>query len=481
MKIKVLSSILFCILWFTSCEDFLTTGLKGDYTSENYYTTPESATMAVTGIYHSLYETTRWIWVFGDVASDDAVKGGNAGDQADINFIDDFSAKTDNGIIQTYWTAAYETIARANNAIYYIGKMDFDHTLKSRLTAEAKYLRAYSYFHLVNIFGKTPLKTLPHFTEKEIHIGLSETDTIYAQIEKDLTEASRDLPQDYPTEKGRVTKGAAYGLLAKVQLYRGKYAECLSTVELLEQLDRYDLVTNYEDLFKAGAEDSIEVIFAVRYIQDSEASLGNPLNVWFAPSTEGGYYFNAPTQSYVDAFTEKTVTNEDDPRLDASIGRNGKEWFNDNTFSSTWSEATGYLVKKYNERLIAGVAKSYCVIPYHAIRYADILLMKAEAMNEWGESNLVDAVSLAAAEVNRVRSRANLSATTATTQDALRNVIRNERRKELGFEFHRFFDLMRWGRTVAEDALGANFTWTEPRFYYPLPQSELDANKGLMK
>jgi hypothetical protein len=478
MKIRILLFAFFTLL-LAGCEDFLTTSLKGDYTSENYYTTSESAVMAVNGIYNSLYETTRWMWVFGDVASDDAVKGGNAGDQADINFIDDFTAKTDNGMIQTYWTAAYETIARANNAIYYIGKMNFDNTLRDRLVAEAKYLRAYSYFNLTNIFGKVPLKTLPHFTEDEIHIGLSETSAIYAQIEKDLTEAYPALQIDYSTEKGRATKGAAYGLLAKTQLYQKKYSDCLASIKLLEELNQYDLLTDYENLFKAGAEDSIETIFAVRYVQDSKATLGNPLNVWFSPSSEGGYYFNAPTQSYVDAFTEKTTTNEDDPRLDASIGRNGKPWFNDNTFSSSWSEATGYLVKKYNERMVEGVAKGYCVIPYHYMRYADILLMKAEAINELGESSIAGAVSLAAAEVDKIRNRANLAATTVVTQNALRKVIRNERRKELGFEFHRFFDLMRWGKTAAEEALGTSFTWSEPRFYYPLPQSELDTNKGL--
>ena len=115
-----------------------------------------------------------------------------------------------------------------------------------------------------------------------------------------MTDAVAALPDAYPAEKGRVTKGAAYALLAKAQLYQKKYAECLTSIQSLEGLNQYAL-DNYADLFQSGAEDSVEVIFGLRYLNNTEVSLGNHLNVWFAPSIEGGYYFNAPTQSYVDA------------------------------------------------------------------------------------------------------------------------------------------------------------------------------------
>lgn len=475
MKAKLsLSLILLMALSWTSCDDFLTTDLKGEYTSENYYTSAENAAMAVNAIYNSLYGNT--LWIFGDVASDDAVKGGNAGDQADINAINDFTAKSDNGVLNTYWKSSYETVSRANNAIANIPGITMDESLKNRLIAEAKFLRAYSYFNLTNIFGKVPLKLQPQNNVEAIYVGLSEVSVIYTQIEKDLKEAIPALPLVYPADKGRVTQGAAYALLAKVQLYQKKYSESLTSIQSLENFKVYDLLDNYGNLFKPGAEDSVEVIFGLRFLNNAEVSLGNNLNVWFAPSPEGGYYFNAPTQNYVDAFTERTITNQDDPRLDASIGREGKPWFNNSTFNAAWSEATGYLVKKYNEEKIAGLAKSQSTVPYHAIRYADILLMKAEAINEAGG---IDAVTRAAAEVNKVRARAGLAPTTASTQVNLRTVIRNERRKELGFEFHRFFDLMRWGREAAEAALGAELKWAEPRFYFPLPQSELDTNQAL--
>ncbi|MFA4998314.1 MAG: RagB/SusD family nutrient uptake outer membrane protein, partial [Bacteroidales bacterium] len=405
--------------------------------------------------------------------SDDAVKGGNAGDQADINGINDFSAKADNGVLNSYWQNTYETVARANNVIAYVPGIQMDQTLRKRLVAEAKFLRAYAYFNLINIFGEIPLKLAPQNTSETIYVGLSDISTIYTQIEKDLREAGPDLPVSYDSDHGRVTKGAALGLLAKVALYQKKYNECLNIIQTLEDLGKYALEDNYEDLFKVGAEDSREVIFGIRYVDNDQVSLGNHLNVWFAPSIEGGYYFDAPTQVYVDAFTEKTVDGNDDPRLDVSIGRDGKPWFNNTVFSASWSEATGYLVKKYNEDMIPGKAKAQSVIPYHAIRYADILLMKAEALNETNKTQA------AVTEVNKVRSRVQLSHLALASQSVLREIIRNERRKELGFEFHRFFDLMRWGREVAEAALAPNLKWTEPRFYFPIPQSEIDTNHAI--
>ena len=470
MKRILILFLTIVLLW--SCDDFLDSNMKSEYSSDNYFTSQEAAIMAVTGVYNSLYGM-KW-WVFGDVASDDAVKGGNAGDQVDINAIDDFSMTSDNGIISVFWKDTYETISRANNVIRYVPQISMNETLKNRLIGEAKFIRAFSYFNLVNIFGKVPYKTEPQLTHNAIHVGLSEVDFIYSKIEGDLKDAFPALNPSYPSEKGRVTKGSAHALLAKVYLYQKKYTDCLNQIEEVEKLNQYDLIQEYSDLFKTGAEDCEEIIFGIRFINNEITSLGNEYNVWMAPSHEGGYYFNAPTQNFVNVFNEKTIAGDDDPRLDASIGRDGKPWFNNELFDSSWSESTGYLVRKYNENKIAGLAKSQSTVPYHYLRYADILLMKAEAINESG-----GAVSNAAVELNKVRTRAGLVNTTANTQTNMRNAIRIERRRELGFEFHRFFDLMRWGKETAEAALGSDFKWVEPRFYFPIPQMEIDANQAL--
>lgn len=456
-----------------TCCSFLDESLKGGYSSENYYTGQSKAEMAVNGIYNSLYDNT--LWIFGDVASDDAVKGGNAGDQADIDNIDNFSATTDNGCISNYWKAAYETISRANNVIANVPSMNFEPDVRDRLVGEAKFLRAYSYFNLVNIFGEVPLKTLPQNSTEAIHVGLSSVEKIYEQIDRDLSDATKVLPEQYSSEAGRATLGAAAALLAKSKLFQKNYSECLSALALIP--DIYSLEGDYSDLFKAGAEDSAESIFAIRYINNTDVSLGNNLNVWFSPASEGGYYFDAPTQSYVDCFSEKTIDGADDPRLDASIGRDGKPWFNGTTYSSSWSEATGYLVKKYNEDLSEEYAKSQSVIPQHIIRYAEVLLIKAEALNESGSTE--QAIST----VKPLRDRAHLKDLSEEkfSQEQARNIIRVERRKELGFEFHRFFDVMRYGKDYAESVLGENFKWSEPRFYFPLPVAETESNTAIIK
>lgn len=455
--IKYIFTFILIIIFSVACDDFLQEDMKGQYTSNSFFSSSDNAVSAVTGVYNSLYGST--LWIFGDVASDDAVKGGNAGDQADINDIDDHSASADNGVLNTYWINTYETVSRANNVIAYAPDIKMDETLKARLIGEAKFLRAYAYFNLVNIYGEIPIKTEPQINTETIYVGLSSVANVYTLIDNDLQSAVSALPDMYVAEQGRVTKGAALALLAKSKLYQKKYSEALGYISDLEDIGIYELEENYEDLFVAGSEESTEVIFGLRYIDDEQVSLGNHLNVWFAPSLEGGYYFNAPTQDYVDAFDELTIDDEVDPRLDVSIGRDGQPWFNSTVFSSDWSEATGYLVKKYNEDMIPGKAKAQSVIPYHAIRYADILLMKAEALNE------TNSTTEAIIELNKVRERAMLAPVAALNQTSLREVIQHERRKELGFEFHRFFDQMRWD--------------DQNRIYFPIPQTEIDTNHAI--
>lgn len=454
----------------TSCSDFLTEDLQGEFNSGNIMSTEAQAQQVVNGIYNGATYSVN-LWKFGDITSDDATKGGNPGDQADLGYLEDFSAKSDNGAISDFWQNTYETINRANNLIDGIADKNFDN--KDRLINEAKFLRAYSYFQLVNIFGEVPLKV----NSTDVFVPLSSVEDIYAQIEKDLTDATA-LPATYgDSEKGRATSGAAWGLLAKAQLYQQKYTEALASISKLKQLGIYSL-DNYANLFKLGNENSPEAIFAIRFLSDQVPAVGNSLNQWFAPQEENGYYFNNPTENWVSSFTEKQVNGEDDLRIDYSIGRAGHAWLNDNMFDDSWS-TTGYLVKKHNQPLaeVAKGRKGDGGLAYIYLRYADILLMEAECQNELGNP------SLAEAPLNQVRNRAGLAAITGKNQSTMRDIIRLERRHELGFEFHRFFDLMRYGKAAAELALrskdGVSFQWSDPRYYFPIPQSEIDANSAI--
>lgn len=475
--------LLLLVISMVSCTKFLTEDLKGSFSAETYYKNQTQAIQAINGVYNSISFTnsSNDIWVFGDVASDDAVKGGNPGDQAEITYIDQFTADANNGIIINYWQFAYEGIARANNVITNVPGVPMDEALRARIVGEAKFIRAYTYFNLVNTFGKVPLKLLPPITQEAINVPLSDVSTIYLQIEKDLTDAVAVLPVSYSTEKGRVTKGAALAMLGKVSLYQQKWSDALNYFHQVEGLGIYGLLPNYANNFKMAYANSKESIFEIQHLSGQNPGEGSGLNQWFGPAPQG-YYFNAPTQHLVDAF-ETTTEGDVDPRLDASIGRDGQPWLNGDVFSSSWSPATGYLTKKHQQPQSELTVTGDGGLNYTYMRYADVLLMKAEAFNE---TNNADS---AKANLNKVRQRARASFNGTPTADLLpdittsdngllRDAIRRERRVELAQEFHRYFDLMRWGKTYAEAALGVDFNYDTKR-YQPLPQAEIDANQAL--
>ena len=487
--IPVILLMVFSMIIFNSCKKFLTENLQGEFSSDTFYKTDKQALQALTGVYNAISFSSfnNAIWVFGDIASDDAVKGGNAGDQAEIVYIDQFTADASNGIISNYWQFCYEGISRANNVISNVPGVAMDEALKSRIVGEAKFIRAYSYFNLVNVFGRVPLKLEPQLTSATIHVPLSEVSAIYQQIETDLTDAAAVLPVSYdPADLGHVTRGAALAMLGKVSLYQGKWAAAIDYFHQVEVLKIYGLLPKFADNFRLATKNGKESIFAIQHLSFPDNPFtGNGLNQWFAPAGDGGYYFNAPTQSLVDAF-EKSATGEVDPRLDASIGRDGQPWLNGDIFSGSWSP-TGYLTKKHQQPLseVSSTDKIKGGLSYIYLRYADLLLMKAEAFNENGNADS------ARANLNKVRQRARknfngtppadlLADVTTLDKTVLATAIQKERRVELAQEFHRYFDLMRWGKTVAETALGPNFNY-ETKRYFPIPQAETDANQAIPK
>ncbi len=483
---KIIALLAFVIAVLGSCSDFLNEDLKGNFSSDTYYKNDKQALQAVNGVYNAISfgNSNNQLWVFGDVASDDAVKGGNPGDQSEITYIDEFDVNANNGIINNYWGFTYESIARANNVIANVPAVPMDEALKNRIIGEAKFIRAYSYFNLVNIFGRVPLKLLPQLTQETIHVPLSEVSAIYQQIETDLTDASAVLPVSYTSaDIGRITRGAALAMLGKVNLYQEKWSAAIGYFQQVEALGIYSLLPNYADNFKLANENSTESIFEIQHLTNQNPFTGNLMNQWFAPAAEGGYYFNAPTQVLVDAF-EKSVSDDVDPRLDASIGRDGQPWLNGEIFSATWSPS-GFLTKKHQQPLseISSSLKGDGDLNYIYMRYADLLLMKAEAFNE---DNKADS---AKSNLNKVRQRALASFDgtppadllvdiTTVDKNLLRTAIQKERRVELAQEFHRYFDLMRWGKAYAEAALGPDFNYENNR-YFPIPQAELDANNAL--
>lgn len=478
------------VLFLTiGCDDYLDTDLVGQYSTPAFYKTEAHAVSAINATYNiaAFNSTNNNLWVFGDVASDDTVKGGFDGDQSDIGYVNDFNVDASNGIIGGFWQHYYEGIARANNVIYYVPDIEMDSDLKDRIIAEAKFLRAYYYFHLTNIFGQVPLKLVPALTPEDLNVPLSTVTDIYTQIEQDLTEAESSLPESYTSEVGRATKGAALGLLAKVYLFQEKWQLAADTAAAVEDLG-YSLTSLYRDNFTVETENNEESIFEIQHLAGQVApALGTYLNQWFSPTAVNGYFFNAPTTSFVEEF-ETTSAMVVDPRLDYSIGREGNKWVNGQDFIPEWSPTT-YLSKKQVQD-ISPIGDGD--LNYTFMRFAEVLLIKAEALNELGKG------AEALIPLNEIRKRAResylfdeelsgfgtiptdlLPDVTGTSKNGLRAAIRHERRVELGLEFHRYYDVVRYGKAYAEEALkDTGFKYDENR-YFTLPQSEKDTNTAL--
>ena len=488
--------VLSLFLLFAGCKKFITKDIQGQYPDTDFYKTEAQAVLAINAAYQPLAFTTannNKLWVFGDVASDDAVKGGAVGDQPDIEFIDQFNINSTNGNLTAMWSLLYDGITRCNIVLARVPSIQMDATKQKRILSEAKFLRSYYYFELINIFGDVPIVLTP-MAPDQLQIAQSTVQQIFETvIEPDLADAATGLPQSYGAEDvGRATSGAATALLAKAYLFQGKWEQAANTAAIVVNSNIYSLMQVYSQNFNQAYKNNAESVFEVQHLTKQNPKLGNELNQYFAPEIDGGYYFDAPTQNFVDEF-EMTVDSVYDPRLDYTVGRDSMPWFNNDTFHMSWSQATGYLTRKHQQPLSEVLNKSDGNLNYTAIRFDDVLLWYAEALNESGHS------AEALLPLNRVRTRAResylydpsqtgypnipaglLPDITSTSQATIRIAIQHERRVELGFEFHRYFDLIRWGSAYATAAMSdrPNFNYTINK-YFPIPQIERDRNHAL--
>ncbi|WP_394767269.1 RagB/SusD family nutrient uptake outer membrane protein [Ferruginibacter sp.] len=498
MKKNIVQILLLLLFFFSiaGCKKFITKDIVGQYPESQFYTTQAQALLAINAAYQPLGFTTannNRLWVFGDVASNDAAKGGNPGDQADIEFIDQFTINSTNGNLASMWALLYDGIARCNIVLSKVPAITMNKNIQTRILGEAKFLRAWYYFELINIFGDVPLVLQP-LGPDQLQVAQSPVQLIFETvIEIDLIDAAANLPATYSgADVGRATAGAATALLAKAYLFESKWDKAATASGKIVNGKLYNLMLLYSQNFSAKFKNNQESVFEVQHLTGQDPKLGNELNQYFAPQVDGGYYFNAPTQNFVDEF-EKTGAGIIDPRLDYTVGRDSMPWFNNRIFDKAWSQSTGYLTRKHQQSLAEVPNKSDGNINYIAIRYADVLLWYAEALNESGHS------AAALLPLNTVRKRAResylydtgkagypniptdlLPDILSTNQVDLRKAIQHERRVELGFEFHRYFDIIRWGKDYATQSLKdkPNFNYDLNK-HFPIPQIERDRNKAL--
>jgi len=491
---KIITLLVLVSAMLPGCQKFLDEDLQGERSDQQFFNTANDAELALTGIYNvlSFANSDNRIWVFGDVASDDAAKGGIPGDQADIGLIDDFNVSTDNGNLETVWTTYYEGVSRANKLLDNIDGIEMDVERRNQIKGEAKFLRAYFYYWLVNIYGDIPVHTTTPTAEELQKAATPAAEVWSTVIIPDLTEAASLLPEIFTgKDLGRATSIAAYAFLAKAYLFTGQWSLSEQAAMNVVNSGLHQLASVYKDNFTYATKDNPEVIFAVRHLGKQDPGLGNGMNSWFAPRAQNGYGFNAPTQNFVDEF-EITTAGIFDPRLDYTVGREGHIWLDSNViFNSDWSP-TGYLQKKYIQPLaeVPKENKDQGQLHYIFLRYSDVILMLAEALNEQ------DKTTQAEQYLNNIRKRAResylydsdlpgygtipvdlLPDIAGSSQSSLRNAIRHERRVELGFEFHRYFDIIRYGESYANQAFSdkENFTYSKYK-HFPIPQSELSTN-----
>jgi starch-binding outer membrane protein, SusD/RagB family len=418
--------------------------------------------------------------------SDDSKKGSSATDQADMTAIfDQYQYSKDFWTTNGYWDSHYAVINLANTALQTADSLKLEGIDSRANIAEARFFRAYCYFDLVRVYGEVPKIDFRVYNAVEANIPKSSIANIYALIDADLQYAAANLPVSWGTKyPGRLSSGAAKMLLAKAYMYRSNFGAALPLCQQVISSGQYALYSSYFGIFKDAGENSSESILEWQSYMGPNQT--DDYGSWYATvqnirgngagGWDLGWGFNVPSDDFVNHFEAGDIRKastilfsgqNDDP----STGGYGLTLPN--------SIPTGPLDNKYwNKKIYSDPAVRQSTgwlngaywINQRVLRYADLLLMTAECLNETGGSG-TQAIGL----VNQVRKRAGLPDSTFTTQLQLRNLIKKERRSELGLEGERFFDLVRWGDALT--VLGPQGYTNRCRFY-PIPLPVIDKSNG---
>jgi len=491
MKLIKFLFTLFVISFLFGCKKYLDKVPLDTINTSNAWETEADAIGAINGAYQPLQWAKLYnfrLWTTDIWAGNAAVGAGGGTDGIETQDIANFVTSTDNAAALDIWRGPSPGILRSNLVLQNVPEMNINDELKTRITGEAKFLRGLYYFILVRLFGDVPLITEPPTPESDLRPARTPKAQVYDLIIQDLTDAINLLPAKSTysgTDIGRASKGAAAGLLAKVYLTLGNYQK---TVELCQQVTAlgYTLNPDYSDNFNAALKNTNESLFEVQYYGKTSADFFSNENQasWVSTFTGprnsdfvgGGYGWMQPTQEFVNSYEAN------DSRKDKTILYEGGPAFDGKAYKSSYS-GTGYNVRKF--LVTKSISPDYNTNPanFPVLRYADVLLIQAEAMNELG--NTTDAqltATNANATLNKVRARAGLPDVTGLGKAALKEKILHERRMELAFEGHWWFDIIR----VDNGQYALNFLHsigksnaTTKHLLLPVPQKEIDANKNL--
>ena len=470
----------FLVFIFSCNDNFVKVSPEYSIDSENYFNSEDDYYMALVAAYDMLQPTYANV-IVGEIASENTLCGGESPtDVIGWQQIDDMIHTPTNSNLKDIWNWMFAGVQRTNYFMEFKDKIEFDG--KEQMIGEIRFLRAYYNFELVKWFGPIPLKADKRFTlGDETTLPRVPVAEVYAQIEADLIYAASVLPET-PTQTGRATKGAALALLGKAYLFQDKFTESAEALEQVITGGVYSLATNFNDIFEDVGENGPESVFEVQYtdmegagfgcLQCSEGNVAvgfSGVRGYTGPLFSPGFSFNVPTQEAAESFEpgdlRKGVT-----ILDIVA-------FADTTAATftTGNEHTGYFNRKYIPRKRNANAQGDLNLTnpnnYRSIRYADVLLMAAEALNRGQISD-----ARAQDYLNQVRRRAfgDQNHDVTLSGAALTDVIYKERRSELMGEGHHFFDLVRTGRAAASITgfvAGKNEV-------FPVPSEEIEFSTG---
>jgi hypothetical protein len=472
-------------LLLTGCKSVLETQPPDSVNTENFFADEKDAIAAINGAYQPLQWPKLYnmrMWTTDIIAGNSVVGAGGGADGIETKNLADFVASSSNPGVLDLWRGPWPGILRANVVLAKVPGMNISEQLKNRILGEAHFLRALYYFNLVRFFGDVPKITEPQNPGDDIRPARASDAEIYsAVIIPDLEAAIVLLPpkSSYAgSDIGRASTGSAAGLLAEVALTLGQWQRVVDLCDMVESLG-YELNDDYALNFDPSHENGQESLFEVQYHGKTSYDFWSNENqaAWHSTfmgprnsgMVAGGWGWNQPTQEFVDAYEA------DDLRKNVTILYDGSPAFDGQAYDPGYS-TTGHNVRKF--LVPQSVAGSYDESPlnFPVLRFAEVLLMKAEALNELSRTTEAEA------PLNQVRRRAGLGDLQNLSQAEFKEAVLHERRMELAFEGKRWFDLIR----VDDGQYGLDFlnsigkvNATKNRLLLPIPQLEIDANPNL--
>ena len=484
-----LNVVLILTLLLSGC-DFLNRSPYDSVDTSQGFQTLADAEAAINAAYQPLQWAKLYnmrIWTLDIIAGNSEVGAGGGTDGEETVDLANFIADADNFAALDLWRGPSPGILRCNFVLQKVPTMDIDETIKNRILGEAHFLRAHYYFLLVRLFGGVPLQTEPADSNSDLLLPRASAEKVYELIVEDLDQAITLLPKRsaYTQEHiGRATKEAAMAELARVYLtHYQDYEHYQLVVDLCEEIRKmgYQLEADYADLWNPAKQNGVESIFEVQYYGKTNYDFWSNENQasWLSTFTgprnsgmaAGCYGWNQPTAEFVSQYETGDV------RKEKTIFYTGCPTFDGMTYSSAYS-TTGYNVRKF--LLTKAQSPDYNTSNQNWVvtRYADVLLMKAEALNEMGQTTLAEA------PLYEVRCRAGLtnrSTIEGLSQVQMREKIIHERRMELAFEGHRWFDMIRYKDNYALNFLHSigKTAATSKHLLLPIPTQEREANPKL--